>query len=101
MRECSSKVKARCAKSHLYPQDNPLFLMWISYARYKHFSFKFFYRMLSSFLSLNPYSTGIDFRRHNMTSLQTSDSKVDIRVKNCMLAIDPQHRYSNEAEKGN
>ena len=49
-------------------------------------------------LDLNPYSAGIDFRRHN----QILTSKVDPRivgVKICIMTVDLYHRYSKESER--
>ena len=45
---------------------------------------------------LKPYSAGIDFKRQNLTP------KVRIeRVKILIMAVNPQHRYANEAERAN
>ena len=55
------------------------------------------------YIMVNPHSAGIDCRRQNLTSVDVRllKSKVDpctVRVKISLMAVDPYHRYSIEAE---
>ena len=50
--------------------------------------------------SFNPYSAGIDFSHHNLTSVDVRlvDPRT-VRVKLVIMAVDPYHRYSNKSER--
>ena len=60
--------------------------------------------------NFNSYIAGIDYRRHILTSIvvrsETSDSADQVdprteRVKIYIMAVNPQHTYSNETERVN
>ena len=56
----------------------------------KDFNAIVFIDMVSNLLTLHPYSTGIDFSRQNLTSVQTT-TKVDpraVRVKIFLMVVD-------------
>ena len=45
----------------------------------------------------NPYSAAIDFRQHNLTSVDVDYRTV--RVNICILIVHRYHRYSKESER--